>query len=129
MSERGSSQKEIIERHERLMRIMGNMPTPTCPFHMFKVFVAQKLQEPPYRWVGSCGYELVEKYSEVVRIMWIELETVDSVASCVNQIYKEENKPIVKPTTKASLEKAGCRFHNVHEVFVPLLKSLAGDKK
>ena len=89
------------------------MTSNTSPLHQFRVFVAQRLQQPPFNWGGSCGYDLERRYGDLVQEYWNEGETVDDTAAAVDKLYMNRYRPDTSIPTRANLERAGCRFVGV----------------
>jgi hypothetical protein len=85
------------------------MTTQVTPLHQFKLSVAERLQKPPYNWVGSAGFELARKYDRQIEMSWDMGETVDVVADMAHKCHMRV-KPKYNRPTRASLEAAGCVF-------------------
>lgn len=86
---------------------------PTSPLHQFRVFVAQRLQKPPFNWGGAAGYQLARKYGDLVQESWEAGYLVDDTAAAVHRLYMDRPVKKVEPLTRAKLEAAGCVFHTV----------------
>lgn len=87
-----------------------NQQTPnSVPLTHFREAVAQRLQKPPYNWVGECGYQLERRYKDVSEEDWETGLTVDEAAGAIHTLQMSRSQRVYEPT-RASLERAGCRF-------------------
>lgn len=92
-----------------------NQQTPnTVPLQHFRDAVAQRLQKAPFPWAGSAGYELQHRYNDLVQEYWDEGETVDDAAAAVHKLQMSRSQRVYEPT-RASLERAGCRFDDLEQ--------------
>lgn len=80
----------------------------TVPLHHFREAVAQRLATAPYNW-GSSGYELERRYNDVSQEDWEAGLTVDDAAGAIHTLQMSRSQRVYAPT-RASLERAGCRF-------------------
>ncbi len=95
-------------------------PTPNSMYIHFKENVARTLQKPPYNWVGRVGYELVEKYSDVIETFWPNNAPVEAVAEFINDRHMEESQRKQEEAakrgfypTRKDLEAIGIKFRTV----------------
>jgi hypothetical protein len=81
------------------------------PLHQFRQLVAERLQKPPYNWVGECGFELQQKYADLVSDSWDGGMTVDVVADRVHHAHMSRKLDYSLRISKSALQAAGCKFY------------------
>lgn len=89
--------------------------TPNSSYIHFKENVAKALQAAPYGWAGRAGYELAEKYSDVIECFWPNNAPVDAVAEFIHVRYMEREQAHTGFPTRLELEAVGCEYHYVRE--------------
>lgn len=86
----------------------------TVPLTHFRVAVSQRLQKAPYPWQGAAGYQLQQRYNDLVQECWEDGGTVDDAAAGVHKLQMSRSQRVYEPT-RASLGRAGCRFDDLEK--------------
>lgn len=80
------------------------------PLHQFRVTVAQLLQKQ-HGWAGAAGYQLAEKYRDLIEQCWNEYEFAEATASFVHNTHMRRPVEKFSYPTMASMSAVGCKFH------------------
>lgn len=59
---------------------------PIQPYTLFHDSVVKELQKPPLNWVGKSGFDLAEKYKNIINSHWQDDGTPPQCAEAINDM-------------------------------------------